>query len=243
MVSLALLSVLSLSVCFSNAKTLSQDRKPTIDFKAGNGSLQLASNASPVHLMLDAADWPGVLRAAHDVAVDFGRVTGTNGTLTTVGRAGNVTTGGSASVIFNVTGISNDWSVGNSGTKGKGTVIAGTIGNSSLIDGLIKSGKLDVSKIEGEWEAYVSTVIKNPTNGTDEALVIAGELYLFPNQNKKKTISNKLKEAISAVPYMVSTISLNRSACHHGTGSQMFRPNPTPPSTLCVPRKRRKLLL
>ncbi|KAL1596587.1 hypothetical protein SLS60_009235 [Paraconiothyrium brasiliense] len=175
MVSRALLSVLSLSGCFVNAVTLSQDRKPTVDFKSGNGSLPLASRNSPVHLILDAGDWPGVLRAAHDVAVDFGRVTGTNGTLTTVGTAaGNKTVGGSASVIFNVTGINKDWSVGKSSAQGKGVIIAGTIGNSSLIDALVKSGKLDVSKIEGEWEAYVSTVIQNPVNGTAEALVIAG---------------------------------------------------------------------
>ena len=179
MVIRSFLSVLSLSVCLANGKTLSQDRKPTIDFKPGNGSLQLASRGSPVQIILDAADWRGVLRAAHDVAVDFGRVTGTNGTLTTVGTAGNATVGGSASVIFNVTGISSDWSVGKSGTKGKGAVIAGTIGKSSLIDSLIESGKLDVSKIEGEWEAYVSAVIKNPTNGTAEALVIAGKLSSF----------------------------------------------------------------
>lgn len=177
MISHTLLSVLSLSACLVSAATLSQDRKPTVDFKPGNGSLPLASRGSPVHLILDAGDWPGVLRAAHDVAVDFGRVTGTNGTLTTVGSGTeNKTLGGTASVIFNVTGINKDWSVGKSSAKAKGVIIAGTIGNSSLIDALVKSGKLDVSKIEGEWEAYVSAVIKNPANGTSEALVIAGKL-------------------------------------------------------------------
>lgn len=180
MVKHILLSVLSLTTCLVSAASLSQDRKPTIAFNHGNGGLPLASKGLPVHLILDAGDWPGVLRAAHDVAVDFGRVTGTNGTLTTVGgRASNQTVGGSASVIFNVTGISKDWSVSKSSTKEKGAIIAGTIGNSSLIDALIKSGKLDVSKIQGEWEAYVSAVIKNPTNGTAEALVIAGRLFQF----------------------------------------------------------------
>ncbi|OAG02312.1 uncharacterized protein CC84DRAFT_1198486 [Paraphaeosphaeria sporulosa] len=175
MIKHTLLGVLSLASCLASAASLSQDRKPTVAFKSGNGNLPLASKGSPVNLVLDAGDWPGVLRAAHDVAVDFGRVTGTNGTLSTVGSgASNQTVGGSASVIFNVTGISKDWSVSKSSTKGKGVIIAGTIGNSSLIDALIKSGKLDVSKIKGEWEAYTSAVIKNPMNGTAEALVIAG---------------------------------------------------------------------
>jgi len=174
----ALLSLLSLAVCLTGVDSLSQDRKPTIDFKSGNGSVLLATRSSAVNLLLDAADWPGVLRAANDLAVDFGRVTGVNGTLTAIGSGT-----ANASAIFNVTGINQDWSVGKASngtllgnTTSSGTIIAGTIGNSSLIDGLIKSGKLDVSTIEGKWEAYVSTVIKNPGNGTDEALVIAGKL-------------------------------------------------------------------
>jgi hypothetical protein len=48
-----------------------------------------------------------------------------------------------------------------------------------LIDALVKSGKLDVSAIEGEWEAFVSAVVRNPTNGTEEALVIAGKLNIL----------------------------------------------------------------
>lgn len=171
----ALLSVLS---CVAAAKELSQDRKPTIDFSSANGSYHLASSSSPVSLLLDAADWPGVLRAANDVAQDFGRVTGVNGSLHTVGQGT-----ANASVIFNVTGINSDWSVGSGSNgsasytgTGSGTIIAGTIGNSSLIDALIESGKLDVSAIEGKWEAYISTVVKDPTNGTDEALVVVGKL-------------------------------------------------------------------
>jgi hypothetical protein len=148
-------------------------QKPSIDFTAGNGSYLLATRSSHVNLVLDAADWPGVLRAAHDVAVDFGRVTGLNGSVTASGT-GTL----DASNIFNVTGINKDWSVGSASGKSNGTasgtIIAGTIGNSSLIDGLIKSGKIDVSAIEGKWEAFVSVVVQNPTNGTAEALVIAG---------------------------------------------------------------------
>jgi hypothetical protein len=164
------LSVLLLSSDFAAAFVQS---KATVDFKPGNGSLLLGSSSSSVNIVVDGKDWPGVLRAAHDLAVDFGRVTGVNGSLTA--RGGNGTK--SAEAIFNVTGISRDWSVGGSAknTSSKGTIIAGTIGNSSLIDALVKSGKIDVSKIEGEWEAFVSTVVKNPTNGTDEALVIAGK--------------------------------------------------------------------
>jgi hypothetical protein len=163
----------SLSVFFLSSNVVSAfGRKPTIDFKAGNGSLLLASRASSVNVILDGADWPGVLRAGYDLALDFGRVTGLNGSVTANGKGHK-----SAATIFNVTGIPKDWSVGAAQSNGTstGTIIAGTIGNSSLIDALIKSGKIDVSEVEGQWEAFVSVVVKNPTNGTNEALVIAGK--------------------------------------------------------------------
>jgi hypothetical protein len=175
------IGLLSLSVAFAGtASAVESFRKPTVAFAAGNGTL-LASRSTPVTIHADAADWPGVLRAAHDLAIDFGRVTGTNGNLMTSGTAT-----ANASMIFNVTGISNDWSVGSSNTTAPITsrqiavggtttiIIAGTIGNSSLIDGMIASGQLDVSAIEGQWESYISTFVENAGNGS--ALVIAGEL-------------------------------------------------------------------
>ncbi|KAF2875916.1 hypothetical protein BDV95DRAFT_626300 [Massariosphaeria phaeospora] len=167
----ALLSGLCLVLCLAGFVSASFDRKLTLGFTAGNGSYLLATRSSGVSLMLDGADWPGVLRAAHDVALDFGRVTGVNGSLTVNGKGT-----ANASVILNVTGISEDWAVGaaSNGTSsgsGVGTIIAGTIGNSSIIDGLISSGQIDVSEVEGKWESYVSTVVT--TNGT-QALVIAG---------------------------------------------------------------------
>lgn len=168
-----LLSV-ALSACLV-APTIAVEgfRKPTVDFTAGNGSYTLATGSSPANIHVDAADWPGVLRAAYDLAIDFGRVTKVNGTLTATGTAT-----ANASMIFNVTGISKDWSTGPSrGSTGGTAIIVGTLGNSSLIDGLVASGKLDVSEIEGQWEAYVSALVQNPLNGTEQALVIAGKRY------------------------------------------------------------------
>jgi hypothetical protein len=172
------LGLLSLSAVFAGtASAVEPFRKPTVSF-TGNGTL-LASRSSPVQIHADAADWPGVLRAAYDLAVDFGRVTGINGTLTASGTAT-----ANSSVIFNVTGINNDWTVASNGTgystgAGAGTIIVGTIGNSSLIDGMIASGQLDVSAIKGQWETYVSTFVENAGNGTGSALVIAGKYHFL----------------------------------------------------------------
>jgi hypothetical protein len=177
-----MLAALSFSVAFTgSANALEAFRKPTISTAADNGTSLLASHGSPVSIHADAADWPGVLRAAHDLAIDFGRVTGTNGTLTTSGEAT-----ANASMIFNITGISDDWSVGAGAAVNStaGTIIVGTIGNSSLIDAMVASGQLDVSQIEGQWEAYVSTVVHNAGNMSGDALVIAGTSSLT-HQNSR----------------------------------------------------------
>ena len=53
-------------------------------------------------------------------------------------------------------------------------IIVGTIGRSSHIDRLIAEGKIDVSDVEGHWEAYGLQVIDNPMEGVERALVIFG---------------------------------------------------------------------
>ncbi len=53
-------------------------------------------------------------------------------------------------------------------------VIIGTIGKSAAIDALIASGKLDVSKVTGQWDGFVQQVIDNPRPGLEQALIIAG---------------------------------------------------------------------
>jgi hypothetical protein len=53
-------------------------------------------------------------------------------------------------------------------------IIIGTIGNSKIIDEMIRNHNLNVSEIAGKWEATIIQVVKNPTKGIDSALVIAG---------------------------------------------------------------------
>ncbi|KAI9149023.1 Intracellular serine protease [Paramyrothecium foliicola] len=113
------------------------------NFKLGDGSvspdIKIAKN-EPI----------GVPRTAQDLAWDFGRVLGQNGTVTVV-----------------------DGETFEHDTE-KPVIIAGTIGHSTLIDKLISDGKIDVSDVEGEWESYISKVVENPVDGLDWAFVIAG---------------------------------------------------------------------
>lgn len=53
-------------------------------------------------------------------------------------------------------------------------IVIGSIGQSSFIDGLIASKKIDVSSIEGQWERFIMQTVKNPYPGVSQALVIAG---------------------------------------------------------------------
>lgn len=53
-------------------------------------------------------------------------------------------------------------------------VIAGTIGQSALIDALIADGKVDTTGLTGVWEAYALQRIDNPAEGISQALVVMG---------------------------------------------------------------------
>lgn len=95
-------------------------------------------------ILCDSNDWLGVTRAAGDLQADIERVSGK--------RPAFLTSGGEA----------------------KHLVIVGTVGKSEVIANLVQAGKLDVSDLEGKWEAFVITSVDNPQPGVDRALIIAG---------------------------------------------------------------------
>ncbi|KAI5776905.1 hypothetical protein EDC01DRAFT_761674 [Geopyxis carbonaria] len=92
-------------------------------------------------------DYPGVIRVANDLSDDFEKVTG---------RALSVDSTNSTSA------------------SSKTVIIAGTVGNSKLIDTLVSTGKINVSEIKGKWESYATQIVRNPMRGVSKALVIAG---------------------------------------------------------------------
>lgn len=53
-------------------------------------------------------------------------------------------------------------------------VIAGTLGSSSVVDALVREGRIDVSQIAGGWERYAVRLVNNPCKGVGRALVIVG---------------------------------------------------------------------
>jgi len=56
----------------------------------------------------------------------------------------------------------------------RGTIIAGTIGKSAIVDRLIREHRIDVDGVAGKWESFSIQVVPHPESGIDSALVIAG---------------------------------------------------------------------
>ena len=108
------------------------------------GGFTLADNGRTASLVVSESDYLGVRRAVGDLRADVERVTGSAPRI----QAGESATGS--------------------------PVIIGTLGKSSLIDRLVRSGKLDATPLAGRWESYVIQVIDRPIEGVDRALVIAG---------------------------------------------------------------------
>jgi hypothetical protein len=53
-------------------------------------------------------------------------------------------------------------------------IIAGVVGHSAAIDELARAGKIKVSDLAGQWEAYKQIVVEKPFRNVPRALVIAG---------------------------------------------------------------------
>ncbi|HEX4816579.1 MAG TPA: glycosyl hydrolase 115 family protein, partial [Nonomuraea sp.] len=111
----------------------------------GPGRFPLVAAGRAAPIVVSAGDHAGVVRVVGDLRADLERVTGVR----------------PAVAEDRVPSVSD-------------VVIVGTIGRSPLVDGLVRSGKLDVSGIAGKWETSLETVVPNPMPGVRRAFVIAG---------------------------------------------------------------------
>ena len=138
------LSLLPFSV-FSQGFFERQSALTFVETKSSPGAMEIAGKDLMAPIVVDAEDFPGVLRVARLVQNDLRMVTG---------REPELVTNGIPST--------------------KSVIIAGTLGKSSLIDRLVSSGKLSVEEVRGKWENTLIEVISNPFPGVDQALVIVG---------------------------------------------------------------------
>ena len=105
------------------------------------GCFDIITEGNAVPLYISQNDYDGAQRAMTDLQKDLRNVS-------------------QNTVLLQSTGI----------PHGPRFVMAGTIGKSPEIDALIEADKLDVSEIDGEWEAYQIQVVKNPFEGIEEVL-------------------------------------------------------------------------
>ncbi len=113
--------------------------------KPDRKGLALAMKGELATLYVDANDHKGLVRAVGDLQSDFDKVTGVV-----------------PEIVNTADGL------------GERAIIVGSLGNSTLVDSLVAQGKLDISGIKGQWEAFRIQLVDNPTEGVDKALVIAG---------------------------------------------------------------------
>jgi hypothetical protein len=116
-----------------------------VSFEPGPGRFALVAGARAAPLVVSAGDAPGVLRAASDLRADIGRVSHVE------------------------PDISRD-----ALPAGAELVLIGTLGKSPVLDGLVSSGKLDVTGVAGRWETSLIQMVEQPLPGVARALVIAG---------------------------------------------------------------------
>lgn len=109
----------------------------------GRFPLEVKGEAAP--LSVSSGDYPGVIRAAHDLGDDIGRVTS---------HAPRIVQGDVP--------------------RSPDVVLVGTLGRSPQIDALVRQGRLDVSAVRGRWETWLVQVVNRPMAGVDRALVITG---------------------------------------------------------------------
>jgi hypothetical protein len=113
--------------------------------RAGQGSFPLILNGGPAALLIEPSANSAVRLAGDNFATDLERVSGR--------MPARLTEPGSAQ--------------GN-------LIVAGVVGQSAAIDGLVRDRKIEVSDLAGRWEAYRHIVVENPWPGVRRALVIAG---------------------------------------------------------------------
>ena len=107
-----------------------------VDTAASHGNFAIVRAKHAATIFADGADYPGVTRAAGDLAADIARVTDVTPALVHDGKA-----------------------------FGAQTILVGTIGHSGAIDRLIREGKLDVKTIASKWESFVIQVVSKPAPG------------------------------------------------------------------------------
>jgi hypothetical protein len=175
-----------LALCLLCLPTMMQaDGTDYVSTSPVNHGFVLSADGKSAQICVDANDWKGVTRAANDLATDIQRVTGAKAEVT----------------------------VGS--TVAPKSVVVGTLGKSALIDGLVKTGKIKVDDIRGEWESYVVQSDEN-------------HLYVV-GSDKRGTIYGiyDISEKIGVSPwYWWADVPVRKSSALYVKSGRYMQPSP-----------------
>lgn len=145
--------------------TTAQVRMDYIVFAQEEGSFALIENNQPTPVVLGQNAFAGVKTVAEWLVNDIDRVSGHT-----------------PEIIAANTSLPEE------------IILVGTLGKNELIDQLIRTEKIDVADIEGEWERSLTQVVENPFPGVKKALVLAGSdkrgtIYAMLNLSREMGVS------------------------------------------------------
>ncbi len=101
------------------------------------------------------------------------------------------------------------------------TIFVGTLGQSTVIETLIETGKLDVGRLQGQWECFVIATVDKPLPDVEKGLVIVGS-------DRRGTAFGiyELSQAIGVSPWYwwADVTPVKRSAIYVTAGTYYFGP-------------------
>lgn len=121
---------------------------------SNSSSFSIVSDGQAVPVFFSSDDWGGVQLASLSFVSDIQKVTGATPSIA------NATT--------------SSFSNGTNSFATIPPIIIGTLGQSSLISAIVNHTNMDVSSIDGQWEAFMTMVVDNPLPGLSKAYVMIG---------------------------------------------------------------------
>lgn len=121
------------------------DNPASVCFQPADGSFALIEGNQPATVVFDSTADPAVQHVAASFAADLKRVSG------------------HAPLRLD------------DPQRAEGhAVVIGVLGQSTIIDGLVSAGKLDVTGLAGQWEAFRISVVDSPWPNVPRALIVVG---------------------------------------------------------------------
>lgn len=133
-----------LLVFFALAINFANSQKAEVVFSKSNNQIPIVTERLATPILVSSNEYEGVIKIAELFCHDIEKVSGKKPELLKDIPNGSI------------------------------AIIAGTIGKSEIIDKLIAEKKIDVSKVQGQWESTLIQTVDKPMKGVSSAIVIAG---------------------------------------------------------------------